>query len=83
MREKLCRNSSMARKLKIMGKEKHTMSDLKYGKETLQNLENEKGTMEELIMARNQEMWKTREKHFRTWTVARKVKMMENEKHKL
>ena len=37
----------MARVLKIMENEKHTLYDVKYGKKTLKNVKNEKNTLQD------------------------------------
>ena len=46
--------------------------------------ENEKYTIQDVIMARkNEKGGKFRNVHCRTWNMARKLKIMENEKHPL
>ena len=47
MRNARCRTWNMARKLKIMEKEKHTLDDLKMTK-SLKNVKNEKCTLQDL-----------------------------------
>ena len=50
----------------------------------LKNVENETQTLFDLEYGeKHSKMWKKRNARFRTWRMARKLKIIKNEKHKL
>ena len=51
MRNAHCRTWSLARKLKIMENEKHTLQDLEYGENQLKNVKNVKYTSRTWVVA--------------------------------
>ena len=54
---------------------------MEYGRK-LKNMENETQTLYDLEYGdKNSKPWKMRNAHCRTWNMARKRKIMENEKH--
>ena len=62
----------MARVLKIMENEKHTLYDVKYGKKNNEKREKwEKHTVGPILWRENGNMWKMRHKHCLTWNMAR------------
>ena len=73
----------MTKSLKNVKNEKCTLQDLEYGEKT-KNTENEKYTLQDVkYCEENGKSWKFRNVHGRTWNMARKLKIMENEKHPL
>ena len=73
----------MTKSLKNVKSEKCTLYDLEYG-EKPENHENEKYTLQGANMARRTEKGgKFRNVHCRTWNMAIKLIIMENQKHPL
>ena len=69
--------------MKNMKNDECTLQDLEYGKIT-ENVEKEKHTLQDVKCGEeNSKSWKIRNVHGRTWNMARKLKIMENEKHTL
>ena len=60
--------------------EKNTLLDLEYGKK-LKNLENETQTLFKLNWQETLKMGKMRNAHCKTWSMMRKMKIVEIEKH--
>ena len=53
-------------------------------RETLKNLKNEKYIFQDVYYGEiHSKTWKMGKGHSRTWSIARKLKIIENEKHKL
>ena len=71
----------MTKSLKNLKNEKCTLQELEYGEKT-ENHRNEKYTLQDVKYARKTEKGgKFRNVHCRTCNMARKLKIMENEKH--
>jgi len=98
MRNAHCRTWNMVKKLKKFRKWKtHTVGPGKW-RETFKNVKNEKNPLARKLNNEKNETqtlfdmeyrekhwkrWKMRNAHYRTWNMARKLKIMENEKHTL
>ena len=75
-----CRTWIMARKVKYFENETQTLFDLEVCWETLKKVENEKCTLQDLEYGeKHSKMWNIRNAHCRTWSMARKLKNVENE----
>ena len=73
----------MTKSLKNVKNEKCTLKDLEYGEKTEYN-ENQKYTLQNVKYGEESEKGgKFSNVHCRTWNMARKLKIIENEKHPL
>ena len=72
----------MTKSLKNVKNEKCTLQDLKYGEKT-ENHGNENYTLQDVKYGEELKKVDNLEMSTRTWNMARKLKIMENEKHHL
>ena len=73
---------NMARKLKNVENETQTLFHLEYVEKTEKNVENETQKLFELEYGeKHLKTWTMRNEHCRAWIMARKLQIMENEKH--
>ena len=74
----------MMKSLKNLKNEKCTLQDLEYGEKTENHGKREKHTLgREIWRGKLKKIGQFRNVHCRTWIMARKMKIVENEKHPL
>ena len=83
MRHKKCMTSHMARNIQKHGIWEITLKDLEYGRKNENHGKWEKHTVGCGIWQETLKTWKMRNAHSRILSMARKLKMMKNEKHRL